>query len=343
MAQNDLDKATHSLNGEFTVNDTNSELVVQLIVSLKDSSGKEVNGFRAKVEAVEVSDREEITKTLGLTVDITPEKSKSVDNKPTEQILADRESKLAESAKTPTVAITNSQPSTPVNASAGGTTTTTASPDANGVKQTIIAPSLTSKFKIEVLVKNPLNEYVPTPASDVNGLAVVGLNEKDIYGVRIYNDFDFDVAVKLTLDGVNSLALSENPDFRRMGCWIIPKKDSGIVKGWHKNNNETQDFLVTSYPESVAKQLGGVAEGIGVIQAQFFPAWTGNDRPYVELAGIQKGDGAGGLGTGAGLKSNVKSESVTRFIGQSLLGAITVRYARPEVPKDLPTDAPPSK
>ena len=327
VAKTDVEPATHVLKGECRGIYTSNGANLELIVSLVTSDGVEVNGFRASVNAVEVSDREEVASILGLTVDATTAKPKSSGIKGDEEVAATQANKFKESVKNPTVAIT--------------------SPEGQKAIQTIVSPTKSSKFKIEILVKTDAG-FVPVEVKNVGGMAVVGLKKDDTYQVKIYNDFDFDVAVKLTLDGINSLSLSKVEAYRRAGCWIIPGKSKTsqvtqskplTITGWHITDEDVKDFLVTTYPDSVAQSLGGQAEGIGVIQAQFFPAWSGNEPPFEELMAGSRA-ASDGLATGAGEIKQSRSEKLVRHIGKTLLGAITVRYSRPEIPMDLPTDAP---
>ncbi len=326
VAKSDVEPATHVLKGECRGKTTDG-VKLELIVSLVTNDAVEVNGFRVAVDAVEVSDREEITSILGLNVDATPKKPNATGIKGVEEVREAQASKFKESVKNPTVAITSSEGQKAI--------------------QTIVSPTSSSKFKLEILVKTDTG-FVPAPVKNVGGMAVVEFHEKDAYQVKIYNDFDFDVAVKLTLDGINSLSLSKVEAYRRAGCWIIPGKSKTsqvtqskplTITGWHITDEEVKDFLVTTYPDSVAQSLGGQAEGIGVIQAQFFPAWSGNEQPYEELMAGSRG-ASDGLATGAGEIKQSRSEKLVRHIGKTLLGAITVRYSRPEIPMDLPTDGP---
>lgn len=335
VAQNDLERVSHKVIGTCRVGESSDAIVLQLVLSLVNGdTNVEIIGFRETIRVVEVSDRADVTQTLGLTVDATPTQSPgSTGVKATEVQIAERDKKFTASVVEPNVAITSNPKTNLPN-----------SKTPQDATLTLIAPTTNSKFKLEILVRTPSGELIPVPASNANGLAVVGFNEKDVYAVRIYNDFDFDLAVRLSLDGINCFSLSEVPEYKRLGIWIIPRRTFATVTGWHKTDGAIQDFLVTNYPESVAKALGIAQDGIGIIQAQFFPAWTPTESPpAVELSGNLKGDGQNGLATGAGVIRQAQSQRVARLVGQTLLGAVTVRYSRPDLPTDLPPGELPKK
>lgn len=320
IAKTDVEPATHVLKGECR-GDTFDGVNLELIFSLVTTDGVEVDRFRASVNAVEVFDHEEVASILGLTVDATPAKPKSTGIKGRKEVFEARKNKFKESMTNPTVAII----------SLVGSQT----------KSTIIAPEASSKFKIELLVINESNnKYSPIPAENLGGFATVGLSGHQRYAIRIYNDFDFDLGAKIALDGINCLELSEIAAFCRSGVCIIPRKSTMIVNGWHVNDKTLYPFLAGSYPDKVARKLGGPVEGISVIQAQFFPAWSSNEpQPFEELAGLSKGGGSSD-GLAIGPSENIIKKRLTRFVGETLLGAITVRYTQENLPTDLPIDLP---
>ena len=358
VATKQLQKCTHVIKGTCMIDKSDTRPKLSLTVSLFKEDGTEIVGFRKS--AVEVSDREEVSLNLGLTTDVTTgvaqaSASTVKDEEAREQDKKTQAENFNKSVDQPAVSVSSSAEKAPLTPPATTTatvaTTTTAAttsstappaPPTNPqpvAKKTIVAPNDDSKFKIEILVKDATGQYQPIPASQVNGFAVVGLNPGDVYAVRVYNDFEFDLGVKLSMDGINSFSLSTIPHYKKSGAWIIPRKSFGTVRGWHVSNIDLKEFIVTTYPESVAKQLGGDAEGIGIIQAQFFAAWSSNEpQPAVELA--QKGPNDK-LATGAGLTVKSQSQDVTCNIGKTLIGSIAIRYELPELPKDLPTDLAP--
>jgi len=99
--------------------------------------------------------------------------------------------------------------------------------------------------------------------------------------VRIVNDADYDVAVTFTIDGLNVFAFSEvrgrngKPLY---ACVIVTKKSSVLVKGWHRDNEKSWEFLVAEYAKSAAAEVRNV-DGLGTITASFAAAWPKDGMP----------------------------------------------------------------
>lgn len=198
---------------------------------------------------------------------------------------------------------------------------------------TAIAASPTSPFRIEIEATDPsgTGSYSPVSVIDRKGFAFAPLVEGQLYQVRVYNDADFDVGLELSIDGINSLALSEIESFKSLGKWVIPARSSGVVRGWLINNQRLDEFVVTAEPQGVAALLGRT-QSIGMVTATFFPAWEGNAiPPFQQLLGGAK---KGATGQGRPLAANIRN--VIRTFGTEPLAMITVRYNNPEPPADLP-------
>ncbi len=196
----------------------------------------------------------------------------------------------------------------------------------------IIAASPTSPFRMEVLSRDG-NNLIPVDLEDFQGTAFVDLPLGRECVVRLYNDSDIDVGVKLMIDGVKSLELSENEDYRKLGLWVIAAKSQGTINGWHLTNARSLAFLIADAADSEAARLERDHSEIGTITASFYPAWTGDTRPNVELFGKTRG----GRGMAAGAERQSNYQEAQRNFGKTLLATVSVRYEKPEVTTEVTT------
>lgn len=194
-----------------------------------------------------------------------------------------------------------------------------------GPDKSLVGALPKSKFHIELLVKpkNVAGEYLPRIAEiDPLGRAFCGLKAGEVYAVRIVNDADHAVAVDLSIDGINVWRLSNNPVWRRHGKLHVPARDTVTLYGWHLEGNDYGEFEVVDLPQGIAARLGGAPDRVGQVTALFYAAWSEGDAPIVEPIG------AAGPKTDVGRRTRRDTETVRCFFGTSLLGAVTVRYAR---------------
>lgn len=206
-------------------------------------------------------------------------------------------------------------------------------PSFHSASSTAVAASANSPFRIEIEATDPsgTGSYSPVSVIDRRGFAFAPLTEGQLYQVRVYNDADFDIGLELSIDGINSLALSENPTFKELGRWVVPARSSGVIRGWLINNQKIESFMITAEPNGVAALLGRT-QAIGMVTATFFPAWEGTAIPPFQqlLGGTKKG------ATGRGPAQQANVQNVLRTFGTEPLAMITVRYNNPEPPTDLP-------
>lgn len=107
-----------------------------------------------------------------------------------------------------------------------------------------------------------------------SGYPFVAAAKGERYSVRIYNPLPVQVAVNLTVDGLNSI--SGKPSGIVDGAkWMIDPYSSITIPGWQVNGGEARRFYFTNKPKSYAKwrgdQLGeDLAANCGVIGAAFF-------------------------------------------------------------------------
>lgn len=181
--------------------------------------------------------------------------------------------------------------------------------------------SESSPYRIEVLIHGQ-----PVPVRMDNGLGFVNIDRGDVYSVRIYNDSDYDAAVRLSIDGLNIFTFSDlaEPDGTpRYSFYIVPKHKVVELKGWHKNNSVVNSFKVTSYADSAAATINHTHD-LGTITAVFSAAWPKNGpRPHDEDF-TAKGDGNA---TGFGPPVTQVVQEVHREVG-SMRASISLRYSK---------------
>lgn len=152
-----------------------------------------------------------------------------------------------------------------------------------------------------------------------DGMAIVELGRGDEFSVEIINDADFEVAVQLNLDGVDSFHFRKNKGF-----WLVPNKQSITINGWQIDNGSAKRFTVFPYEKSIAAELGFV-DSVGVIQAIFHRTWHPGEQPPPGEHGVARP--ADGVGAGRDINSRVKN--VNRNVGRAR-ASIPVRYVRPD-------------
>lgn len=181
-----------------------------------------------------------------------------------------------------------------------------------------------SPYEMEVLISTPTG-YVPRAPTNDDGLAFVDIKKEESYAVRIYNKSPYDAAVSVSIDGLNMFAFTDVPQYRDMGIVIVPAGSSGTVRGWHRNNQVSDAFLVTDYAKSAAAELKQTSD-IGMITCTFAAAWPqGTEAPPDES--VKRNE----LATARGAQLEAKYQEVARHIGKTR-GAVSVRYIKPVAP-----------
>jgi hypothetical protein len=148
-----------------------------------------------------------------------------------------------------------------------------------------------------------------------------------VYRLRIHNDAPHDVAVRVSVDGLDQYAFADR-EFRekdgrpRFQYMIVPKKSSAVIRGWFVTLNRADSFEVTDYAKSASAEMKASASDVGVICVQFHAAWENDDdRPKDETSR----DAA----TGRGAPVDTKLQLVKRQIGV-MREQIAVRYTKPK-------------
>ncbi len=195
----------------------------------------------------------------------------------------------------------------------------------------VIKASPSSPYAIEIMVKDPQG-FVPAPADATGGIAQCDVKVEQEFGIRIRNNTSDWVGAQITLDGINMYAFSQNAAWKSLGYMCIPPNSSPIIKGWHENGDDSLLFKVTDYGSSAAAQLG-VVEGVGTITVTFFhceqPKSGENPGPQPNASD------QGAIGFGTRNQMVYRSAPVVADT-QQIVGAVSVKYARPIQPLDLP-------
>ena len=95
-----------------------------------------------------------------------------------------------------------------------------------------------SKLAVELFVKgeNAVNSS-PRAARAEEGLAFVDIKRGEIYEVVIHNGGDKEVAVALTIDGLDTFSFSELRDSKtnkpRYSHYVLAAGKSATIVGWH--------------------------------------------------------------------------------------------------------------
>ena len=180
-----------------------------------------------------------------------------------------------------------------------------------------------SPFAMEVLV----NDNCLAPV-DRNGLAFVPILKDQTYTVRLTNDTDQEMAVRLYIDGLSMFTFSamrqtsgSGKDEPRYEMLLMPPRRSIVVPGWHKTNSESNKFQVRDYPQSAAASVRKDSADVGTITATFAAAWAGDARPKDEPPGTKDPK----RGTGVGEAVDVKYKALPRKVGVQR-ATVSVRY-----------------
>jgi hypothetical protein len=211
------------------------------------------------------------------------------------------------------------------------------------------APGSRFAIQVEVAPPNPAkdgkrvpDDYRPRKPVDGGGLALVDIQRNELYAVRLINDGDFDVAVSLTIDGLsvfvacdaagtdpktgNKVALRDpktgKPLFNHV---IVCKRDSALVRGWFVNLRQSDEFKVTEYAKSLAKELKSPAP-TGMITACFHAA-VPKDAKFPPGEPADKTHAFDASATGRGARFDETKEVVERKIG-GLRAQVSLRYSK---------------
>jgi hypothetical protein len=200
-----------------------------------------------------------------------------------------------------------------------------------------------SPYAVEILAR-PLAQKdaqgeprPPNPELSRDGQAFVDLKEGELYAVRIINRAAHEVAVTLTIDGLDLFTFSEvrdkdgRPRYRHM-VFSKPapgrEEAAGVIRGWHHRNTGADAsfaFLVTELGKGEASKLLKTAARAGTLVLTFAAAWEKDaDRPKDEPPGLTV---RGGSETGKGPPLAGEIEEVKRTVG-AVREIVSIRYSK---------------
>lgn len=186
-----------------------------------------------------------------------------------------------------------------------------------------VCAAATSPYGLEVLVND-----TATNVKLVDGLPYITLKEGDEYQIRLINSSGFDAAAKISIDGISTFSFSgvkETSGPRRglpaYETYLIPKRASVSIKGWHHSNQRVNVFTVSTPKESAAAMLGHESS-VGTIAVSFMAAWPKNAPPPPDEPPTRRA-----VGTSIGRSMPQKADEVERHIG-IIRAVVSVRYDR---------------
>jgi hypothetical protein len=192
-----------------------------------------------------------------------------------------------------------------------------------------VAATPTSPYGVEILVKKG-NSYEARQPTQEHGMAYVPLKRDDVYAIRLINDSKDDAAVTLTIDGLNLFVFSDLRDAKTgrpaYTTLVVPAKSSQEIRGWPKDAQQSNEFLVTSYDKSAAAELKSDAP-VGVITACFAACWPKNGTPPADEPDAPPRAARSGDATGKGASFDAKYVPVERQFGV-IRAAVSVRYSK---------------
>lgn len=186
---------------------------------------------------------------------------------------------------------------------------------------TVLRAETGSPYGVELLVgTSALQAFL------AEGQAQVKIDPGQSYAVRLVNDADHDAVADLGIDGVNMFTFSEvrengQPKYSRV---VVPRHGSIVVKGWHKTNDASLEFLVTDYEKSAVAQLREIKneDAIGTITASFRAAWDAKSDPPPDESFNPRS-----ATTGFGKQVEQKYTEVQLVTG-ALRAVVSVRYSK---------------
>lgn len=197
----------------------------------------------------------------------------------------------------------------------------------HGPDNTLVSAKEGSPFTVAVLAKRNGDggPAKPRPAKAEKGLAVVAVERDEVYEVKVANNSDHEVAVGLTIDGIDQFHFTEERNDKgapRFTHWIMPAKTELPIVGWHKTADPTRtdnvlSFLVTGYGEGAVSKAGAARGKVGVLHVSFAQC-----RPLAP-----GGRSKSGNETGFGAPREVKQKVVSYEIDPPH-EFVAVRYTR---------------
>jgi hypothetical protein len=192
----------------------------------------------------------------------------------------------------------------------------------------VILAGKEAPYGVEILVAAQ-----PVTPTAKDNFGFVELRREQTYAIRLVNRSPIEVAVRLSVDGLNLFTFSElrhkEGPYKGAPLYdmvLIPPRGSVTIKGWHRNNTTSHQFKITDYAHTAARKMGKATD-IGTITATFCAAWE-KTPPADEPDGARA---PGDDGTGFGEPTDQKYTAVQRTIG-AVRASVAVRYKVPPPP-----------
>jgi hypothetical protein len=203
------------------------------------------------------------------------------------------------------------------------------------IAKAVVRSAASSPYGMEILVgAGSGSELEPRAVKLQDGLAFVPIRRGEIYGVRLYNDSDHEVAVTLTIDGLSMFTFSKIRDPKtglpKNSVIILDPHSSAVIRGWHRTQEESEEFVVTEYSKSAAAELGSTAK-LGTITATFALSWPTNAKPPADEPADPDSHSRQVDATGRGAQIKAQFEEVQRHFGV-VRDAVSVRYTKDSAP-----------
>jgi hypothetical protein len=210
---------------------------------------------------------------------------------------------------------------------------------ANAAAVPVTATNGSTDFGLEIQVKKTSVDesqeatYEQRPFREEAGQRCVALDLHDVFRVVLLNYTESEAVAELTLDGVNSMAFSNNWNAAKDGrqhlsLFLIPAASAGtpgqtIVTGWMRTNEYSDEFAVVEEGRGAAGQLGYNTGDVGLITARFARTLRRSTSMIEQSTGI---------GTEIGRGSLIRADytTVQRYIDGNWT-LVSVRYQRPKV------------
>jgi hypothetical protein len=189
------------------------------------------------------------------------------------------------------------------------------------VTDTRISAAVNSPYAVEILVKEG-GRYKTRKVTDDEGLAFVPVKRDESFAVRLINNSPYGAGVTLTIDGVSMFAFSE----KSYSQVVLGPRKSVLIKGWHRTNDWSEEFLVTEYSKSAAAKLNSTSD-IGTITATFSAAWEVGKAPPPDESRDPSQHARSANATGRGPKIEDRYVEVQRRFGV-IRAAVSVRYTK---------------
>jgi hypothetical protein len=194
-----------------------------------------------------------------------------------------------------------------------------------------VSAAADSPFAMEILAAPHQGaKYQPRSATVVDGLAFVPLSRGEVFAVRLINKSSHEAAVTLTIDGLNLYAFSDvrNPKTGRPRYTVVlvgPGQEETLF-GWHRNNEVSEEFVITEYAKSAAAELKSTA-ATGTVTASFAAAWPKDTPPPADEPASPSANSRSGDAVGRGAQIAQKFVEVKRDIGV-VRATVSVRYTK---------------